>query len=312
MKVLIIHNPVSGLGTGDVYEFIRQAAHPGDEFVMRITADGTDMGALARDAGAFDAVVASGGDGTVSQVAYALRGSGTPLLAFPSGTANLLVNNLGNATEASALARTLRTGRVARIDLGEMAYRDEKDTLKRQGFLLMAGAGYDAEIMRDSKEHKHQFGQLSYYMSALGNPRPTYSHFKMTLDGKPVEADGICVLVGNWGSVGPAFRLIPGSDPVDGLLDVAVVSLPHAARLIAPVIGSLFSGGKGVEDPDIEVYHVKSMELECSPALPMQFDGENLRGSHTTLSARIVPGGVLTLVDELSPLYERAEPRHSK
>lgn len=309
MKVLIIHNPVSGLGTGDIYEFIRQAAHPGDEFVTRITQDDSDMGVLARDAGAFDAVVASGGDGTVSQVAYAVRGSGTPLLAFPSGTANLLVNNLGNATEASALARTLRRGRVASIDLGEMSYRDKDGTSRRHGFLLMAGAGYDADIMRDSEEHKHQFGQLSYYMSALGNPRPTFSHLKMVIDGKPMESDGICVLVGNWGSVGPAFRLIPGSDPCDGLLDVAVVTVPQATRLIAPVIGSLFSGGQGVEDPDIEVYHVSSLELECEPALPMQFDGESLHGVRTPLSARVIPGGVLTLVDELSPLYANAEPR---
>ncbi len=312
MRVLVIHNPSSGPHTGDIEDFVRSAAQPGDEFVIRLTTSLDDIGPMTADAGSFDAVVASGGDGTVSSVAYAIRTTGTPMMAYPSGTANLFVNNLGVATEPSALARTLRCGRLAKLDLGELTYVDDAGRERVKGFQVMAGTGYDASIMKESEGLKSQFGQLSYYLSAFGIPNPTRAHFDMTLDGTAESFDGICVLVGQWGWVGPQFQLIPKSDPQDGLLDVAMVKTQNATSLIAPVIGSIFSGGQGVVDHNIEVRHVREMELRCDPPLPMQFDGEVIHGAKTPLRVRALPGALTTFVDELSPLYATASEQRAR
>jgi diacylglycerol kinase (ATP) len=308
MRVLVVHNPSSGAQNSDIHEFVRSAMKPGDEFVLRQTASIEDVLPMTRDIADFDAIVASGGDGTISRVAYAIRESGKPLLAYPSGTANIFVVNLNNAEEPAAMASMLRTGRLASFDMGELAYRDSKGSEHRQGFLMMAGAGFDASIMKSSEDLKPMFGQMSYYLSALGNPHPTRASLHIKLDGEPLEAEGICVLVGGWGSVNPNFLLIPGTDPQDGLLDVAVVTTPHAVQLIPPVIGSIMKGGKGVIDPTVEVKHCRKIELSCDPQLPMQFDGEVIEDALTPFTIRILPGALTTFVDSLSPFYENARP----
>lgn len=124
MRTLIIHNPASGPQVGDIFAFARMALRPDDELVIRETSPTGSIETLTADAASFDAVVASGGDGTVARVAYAMRESGTPILVFPSGTANLLSNNIGNVSEPAALAQTLHEGHTVSFDMGELSYVD--------------------------------------------------------------------------------------------------------------------------------------------------------------------------------------------
>ena len=305
MRVLVIHNPAAGLRNDDIYYLIRQLAIPNNEIVLRVTGGDRDIESIASDAASFDAVVASGGDGTIARIAYAIRESGTPLLVFPSGTANLLANNIGNASEAASLAKTILSGRTVRFDMGEMRYSDTEGAKHAIGFLTMAGAGFDASIMRGSAGLKSTFGPFSYYMAAFGNPDPTISHFTLELDGEVVEADGICVLVGVWGVVNPGFELIPESSPRDGLLDVAIIKKSNATQLIPAFLGSIL--GQGINDPAIEVHHVRSLSVDCDPPLPMQFDGEVIQNATTPFTMRVLPGALSTFVDEVSPFSDLAK-----
>ena len=90
MKALIINNLASGYRDGSIYDFVRSFTEDGDEVCMRSTDGTTSIDGLLDDASDFDVVVASGGDGTVTSVAYALANTGVPLLPYPAGTANLL------------------------------------------------------------------------------------------------------------------------------------------------------------------------------------------------------------------------------
>lgn len=78
--------------------------------------------AAARHAAAlgYDAVVAAGGDGTVSAVAAGLIGTDVPLAVIPLGTLNHFARDLGIPTEVGEAARAIACGRVARIDVGEV------------------------------------------------------------------------------------------------------------------------------------------------------------------------------------------------
>ena len=108
MKLLVINNLASGFGEGSVYDFIRSFARDGDEVCVRSTDGTTDVRDLLGDAEEFDAVVASGGDGTVATVSYRLANTGVPILPFPAGTANLLAANLASPMEPHALAKLVR------------------------------------------------------------------------------------------------------------------------------------------------------------------------------------------------------------
>jgi len=68
----------------------------------------------------FDAVVAAGGDGTVSAVAAALVGTSTPLGILPLGTLNLLAKDLKIPFHLKEAARTIAEGKVHEIDVGEV------------------------------------------------------------------------------------------------------------------------------------------------------------------------------------------------
>jgi len=67
-----------------------------------------------------DCVIAAGGDGTVSTVAAGLVGGDVPLAVLPLGTLNHFARDLGVPAELGRAARAIATGRVARIDVGDL------------------------------------------------------------------------------------------------------------------------------------------------------------------------------------------------
>ena len=139
MRTLIVHNPKSGFGSDAIFQFERALVRGGDECVLRILADDFQARDVSADCGEYDVVVVSGGDGTVASFLYALRGTGTPVCVFPSGTANLLAANIGNAPDTASLAKACREGRTARADMGELAWRDAGGEERRHTFLIIAG-----------------------------------------------------------------------------------------------------------------------------------------------------------------------------
>ena len=73
MRLLVINNLRAGSQGTAIYDFIRSFSSDGDEVVLRPSDTTTPFEALLHDASSFDAVVASGGDGTVTSICYALR-----------------------------------------------------------------------------------------------------------------------------------------------------------------------------------------------------------------------------------------------
>lgn len=78
--------------------------------------------AIARDLAqsGVDAVVAAGGDGTVSAVASALAGGNVPLAVLPLGTLNHFAKDLKMPLELPQAVQAIAAGNVIRIDVGEL------------------------------------------------------------------------------------------------------------------------------------------------------------------------------------------------
>jgi diacylglycerol kinase family enzyme len=97
------------------------AAKRGWEARFLISSDGTDLNSLAdqvRAAGGL--VVGGGGDGTIAAVAAALVGTDIALGVLPMGTLNHFAKDLGIPLELEKAVQTLFTGKVARVDVGEV------------------------------------------------------------------------------------------------------------------------------------------------------------------------------------------------
>lgn len=286
MKLLVFINLASGLPDGSSYDFIRSFGQAGDEVVIRYAAPGCDFAAPLDDAKTFDAVVACGGDGTVATVLYALRNTGIPVLPFPAGTANLLTQNLYSPIDAPALSRLVREGKRLDCDICELEIGNF-----RTGFTMMAGCGYDATIMFDAASAKKYLGQLAYFHSAITNPTPQVSNFKIDIDGEHIECSGICALLINFSKLNADLSLQPTASPCDGTLDLMVVTTDTALQLLPTVAAiSLNPAFDPKRDSKaLSYYHGKEIRIEADPPMYIQYDGEPLDLT-TPFTARVLPG----------------------
>ena len=175
MNILVVTNLRSGFGDSGLNEYVRELGAHRVEVTMRFLSEDADVEHLLRDARDYARIVAAGGDGTVSAVAYALRDTGIPVLPYPAGTANLIARNLRIPIDPVELALATIAGRTVTIDLGELTIPASGGHVARQyGFSIAAGAGFDARIMEAAQPLKATLGEGAYIIGAIQNLNPTF------------------------------------------------------------------------------------------------------------------------------------------
>jgi diacylglycerol kinase family enzyme len=126
MKVAVIINKAAGISTGPdpalTHDSVREAFQ-----LLALDAEihvcpGRDVSALARSLirPGLDALVAGGGDGTISSVARLLAGGSLPLGILPLGTRNHFARDLGIPTRLTDAVQIIARGHVVRIDAAEV------------------------------------------------------------------------------------------------------------------------------------------------------------------------------------------------
>ena len=126
----------------------RVAVKRGWEARVLISSDGADLNSLADQARAAGGlVVGGGGDGTIAAVAAALVGTDTALGVLPMGTLNHFAKDLGIPLELEKAVQTLFTGKVARVDVGEVNGRI---------FLNNSSIGFYPRIVREREREQRQ------------------------------------------------------------------------------------------------------------------------------------------------------------
>lgn len=295
MKLLVINNLASGYGEGAIYDFMRSFATDGDEITVRCTDGTSDLRTFLYDAEEFDVVVASGGDGTVATVTYLLAETGIPVLPFPAGTANLLTMNLSSPSEPHALAKMAREGRHMDFDIGEI----ELSSGEHFGFMMMAGAGYDATIMKGAAAGKKLLGPMAYFTSAVANATPQFADFSITIDGTRVESSGVGVLIVNFSKIQFDLSVVHENLPRDGAFDVVILNTKDAFGLIPAVIACILD--RSGEYPDrtdaLEIYRGSEITVESNPPLLVQYDGE-VTSLTTPFTVRMLPKAARLVVSE--------------
>ena len=304
MRCLIIHNLASGPRSDEIFAFAHALAQAGDEVVFRFLGEGMEADEATRDARRFDRVVVSGGDGTVSNLLDRIRYSEVPVLVFPSGTSNLFFNNIGNAPEPAALAKTCREGRTVKVDMGELAWEDAEGEARRHGFIIIAGTGFDAEIMQKAEATHGDMGEIAYFLSALMTPAPKVAHFTIEHDGEVEELDGIGCMVGNTSFIQNDIKLFPDCRMDDGFIDIAVIEPVKIVELLPTVIaGVLDPQGTGpLGRPQFRLFQAREARITATPSLGMEFDGELIPGTPGSFSARVVPKCLDLIIDGFSKL----------
>lgn len=126
VKVGVILNAGAGsVGDGRTDERAREIREAFGAVGVEVTVHACPPGELAEAArrmaaSGVDAVVAAGGDGTVSTVAGALIDGDVPVAVLPLGTLNHFARDIGMPLDLAGAARAIAAGRVGRVDVGEV------------------------------------------------------------------------------------------------------------------------------------------------------------------------------------------------
>ncbi|MBE1547224.1 YegS/Rv2252/BmrU family lipid kinase [Mycobacterium sp. OAS707] len=235
-----------------------------------------------------DLVLVWGGDGMVQRCVDALAGSDAAVAIIPAGTANQLANNLGVPTDLQEAVQIALHGARRRLDLG---------TLNGEHFAVMAGAGFDAQMISDADGRlKDRAGRLAYVLTGLRHVRDNPVRTKIRVDGRKwFEGPATCVLFGNVGTITGGIRAFDDAEPDDGYLDVGVVTAQGALQW-ARTLGRAATGRSEVS-PYVEMTRGRTMDVKFAEPITYELDGGE-RGSSKKLHATIVPAALTFCVPE--------------
>jgi diacylglycerol kinase family enzyme len=209
-------------------------------------------------------VFACGGDGTVTAVVTALAGTDVALAVLPSGTGNLLAANLGLGDDPATGVQVALDGGRRRIDVG---------TVDDRCFVVMAGMGFDAQMLEGTSETaKKAVGWLAYVAGALKHLRDRPMRVRIRLDdGAPMPRRPRSVIVGNVGRLQGGIRLLAEAEPDDGKFDVAVLSPNNLGHWVSLGVGVLL---RRPRRPLMETFTAERVQIVSNRRQPRQLDGD--------------------------------------
>jgi len=283
-EVHLVLNPSAGKGrAGGLRTFVsRFLEERGLRPLWHIT-DGPGHGSsIVRGLPEEASVVAVGGDGTVHEVAAACSGTGRTMGVLPAGSGNDYVKALGVGTGLRRALEVLVGGRVRVVDAGEV-----NGVFFNNGL----GIGFDAEVAAGVAEAPAYLGGTGRYLWSVGRLLRNFRchEARLVIDGEIVEARTILVAVAIGTTYGSMFRLTPGAELDDGLLDVIWSEEVNRAEVLwlipAALRGTLAARRK------VHTDRAREVEIELTEEVPAHVDGEMLANTRN-FRARVLPGAL--------------------
>lgn len=268
-KVLAVFNPVTGRHTTEaiIAPLQEQAAAQAVDLHVELTLYPGHATEIAASAGSdISIVIAIGGDGTVSDVVDGVEGSGIPVGIIPAGSTNVIAKEIGiprDVREASRIA--LGDGDLISIDHARIAGKS---------LLHMAGAGYDAAIMRDtSRRFKRWLGWVAYLPPAIRHINYPLFPVVVTVDDDVHRMDARLVLCAIGGTIiAPRFKVGEGIDRTDGLMDVCVYSPPTLRASLSTI--AWIAAGRPGQSRWLTQYRGQRVRLDSDRPVPIEIDGD--------------------------------------
>ncbi|WP_129659868.1 diacylglycerol/lipid kinase family protein [Rothia uropygialis] len=314
-QVGVVYNPVKSLAhfsCDALAHATRKIDWPEPKFYETTTEDpGRGMAEQAVTDGC-DLVIAMGGDGTVRQVAGVLEGTTTGMGIVPLGTGNLLARNLEmSISDLHSCIDTALHGRPRRIDMIGLRATRQDGIHEELSYLVMGGAGFDAQIMTDTKDDlKSRLGWLAYVEAGLRNLVSVRRPVAIQIDNdEPIRRRIRAVLVANCGEITAGLHLAADSSADDGLLEVILLTPRNLIGWVSLTRQVVTRKRNGL--PVIEHLHGKKVVLDFggSPQ-PVEVDGD-LIGTYGRLVAEVRPAvlAVNTYPENITPFRSLANLR---
>jgi len=271
--MLVIFNPTAGCRRRSRLDrVLAHLAALGADVELRPTAHAGDAEAIAATAPrpADGLIVAAGGDGTLAEVVNGLFANPARrdlrLGLIPLGTANVLAHDVGLPHTPEGIARTLVSGVPRTVRPGVLRTGDGRT----RHFLMMAGAGFDAEVVAAvTPRLKRSLGKGAYVWQTLRLAAAT------RLGGLTVTADGAAfatrsVVVCNGRHYGGPYLLAPSADLAQPWFQVVMLDRAGGWRVLSQ--GLRLIRGTLAAAPDVRLTTARRIAITGSGCL--QADGD--------------------------------------
>jgi diacylglycerol kinase (ATP) len=235
-------------------------------------------------------VVAVGGDGTVAEVAQGVISSGQPVRfgIVPCGNGNDYAwHTLGLPRDHRQALEIALRGAAQPMDVG---------LVNGRSFLNSLGVGIDANIAATAERMKRTTflrGHTLYYAASLTELLFHYNRcpeLHVTIDGEDHDRRLYAMAAVNLGpTAGGGFKINPGADPRDGMLDLCLIWKPSQLRALRLL--PMVEKGKHTDQPEVRRLRVRAVTMEATQPIYAHLDGEVMRADRFDVS--ILPGALL-------------------
>jgi diacylglycerol kinase family enzyme len=315
-KIIYLINPISGTrGKRSLKEMIRQKTQEqGIEFSIlptNVEGDYNYLSEVIRAEGVTDIVIC-GGDGTVSAVMAALRGSAVRLGVIPMGSGNGLAFAAGIPKAPARALDIVFAGKASPID--GVLINDEFSC-------MLAGIGMDGKVAHEFAGEQRR-GLQTYIRITMRNffrarPYP----FRLCVPREPgaaasrepgaaasrepggasdqreLDVEAFFISVANGNQFGNNFTIAPKASLHDGLLDIVIAKKTGRLNFLWSVIRQVLGGypmqaapaeaGRG----GIIYFQTPSLVIENPAEAPLHIDGDP-KASARRFRIEVVPNAI--------------------
>jgi diacylglycerol kinase (ATP) len=226
----------------------------------------------------YELVMAVGGDGTVHEVVNGLIDSSgkseTILGVISAGTGNDFARSIGVPGKYDKAVGQMAMTAKKTIDVGMVEYTNGEKR-KQRIFVNMAGVGFDAAVLKATKDRFRVVSPIPYWISGIY----TFCRYKaknitITIDGKASNKRALGVIINNGDSFAGGMRLSPLADLADGVMDIVVLGDINAIEFIKGL--AMAYKGTLAKHTKVDIHKAKSVEVNSKEQLYIQADGELL------------------------------------
>ena len=230
-------------------------------------------------------LVAWGGDGMMRRCVNALEDTQVPLAIVPAGTSNLFATHLGIERDIGQAVEVALHGERRRLDVGRF---DE------ERFAVMAGAGFDAAMIKGADDRKDRLGRAAYVLSGAAELNSPSFEAKIKIDGtRWYKGPASCILVGNVGELFGGVEVFADARPDDGKLDVGVLTSEGPVELARATARTAL--GKTEKSPFVRVTQGRKVRVKLDRKVRYELDGGD-RKKVKSFKVDVEPGAITVCV----------------
>lgn len=270
-RLLFILNPHSGKGKikeylADIIDIMVKAGYEVTVYTTQSQGDATRK--ACREAGNYDRIICSGGDGTLDEVVTGVMEAEdkVPVGYIPAGSTNDFGSSLGIDKNMLSAADIAVNGRPFPCDIG---------AFNKDSFVYVAAFGIFTEVSyQTSQDMKNIFGHAAYLLEGAKQLADITSYrMQVEYDGNVLYDEFLYGMVTNSVSVGGFKGLI--SEPVgldDGVFEVTLIRMPKNPIELNEILGFLTN----LIPDSVMVYSFQTQKIRftSNETVPWTLDGE--------------------------------------